>query len=419
MKILIQNSIFYPHVIGGAEISTHLLGRELRSRGVEADAVASTGLHGSGTRFATRPTSDGLGTVYEADAHGYCDLLTTADPQAQPGVLMRGLNHFAAVSSSRWEKLFVEVLDRSRPDVVHTNTIVGLTPSIWEAARLRGIPVVHTVRDYHLMCPRTTLLRSDGTDCRNPPLPCRILAGLKRRHTGGLQVVTGMTRYVLQRHLEAGFFPGARTEIVPNALEEWPAEIPDRGTGTVRGMYLGQMAPNKGIAPLLEALEEIFADSQCAGFGFDFAGAGRLSEVVREFCDRHPDRARYHGMISGQAKRELLQWSSFMVVPSVWAEPFSRSIIEGFSWGLPAIGSDRGGIPEVITDGADGLVVTPEPAALGRAVRALACDHELRRRLGVGARARAADFTLTGEVDRFLAIYRDLVQDGGSHDDQS
>lgn len=419
MKILIQNSIFFPHVIGGAEISTHLLGQELRRRGIATDAVASTGIHGTGTDLVTRPTEDGLGTVFEADAHGYCDLLTATDPQRRPGILTRGLNHFAAVKSSRWLQLFDQVLDRARPDLVHTNTIVGLTPSIWEAARRRGIPVVHTVRDYHLLCPRTTLLRSDGTDCQNPPLPCRVLAGLKRRYTGGLQVATGPTRYVLQRHLDAGFFPGAQTQVVPNALEEWPVDIPERGTAPVRGLFLGQLVENKGITLLLEVLEGIFADPRCAGFGFDFAGTGRLIQEVGDFCDRHADRARYHGMVSGDAKRDLLRQASFMVVPSVWAEPFSRSIIEGFSWGLPAIGSDRGGIPEVISHGSDGLVVPPEHGALSHAIGDLACDHALRTRLAARARDRAAAFTLAGQVDDFLAIYRNLVQDGDNHDLQT
>ena len=411
MKLLIQNSLFFPKVIGGAEISSHLLGVELRRRGLGADAVASTGVVGNGKSISTRPTDDGLGTVFEAPAHGYCDLLPEDPQAAQPGILMRGLHHFSSVHSRRWQTLFAEILETSQPDIVHTNTLVGLTPAIWGAAHQRGIPVVHTLRDYHLLCPRTTLLRSDNTDCQSPPLPCRILAGLKMSRTKGVQVVTGPTRFVLQKHLDAGGFPDAVPEVVANALEDWPDEIPHRNPeDPVRGLFLGQLNVHKGIPVLLEVLSDIFADPAYAHLGFDFAGAGPLVDTVKAFCDAHSQQARYHGVVKGQDKRDLLAQASFMVVPSVWSEPFSRSIIDGFSFGLPAIGSNRGGIPEVITDGSDGQISPPDFASLGKAMRTYAGNPELRLQHGAAARLRAADFTLDRQVDKFLVIYERLLE---------
>ena len=410
MKILIQNSVFFPQVIGGAEISSHLLGMVLRARGLSVDAVASTGICGSGRDLTTRPTADGLGTVYEAPAHGLCDFMPTDDVASQPGLVKRGLHHFASVHSPRWRRLFDEVLSRTRPDIVHTNTIVGLTPAIWSAAGARGIPVVHTIRDYHLLCPRTTLLRSSGEDCLEPPLPCRVLAGLKMARTRGLQAVTGPTRYVLAKHLDAGGFAGARDEVIPNALEEWPPDIPQRpDDGPVRGLFLGQIDGHKGIPVLLEALTALFDDPDCRRLSFDFAGTGPLVPAVKAFCAVNPDRARYHGMVKGDEKRNLLGQASFMVVPSVWAEPFSRSIIDGFSWGLPAIGARRGGIPEVITDGVDGQLIEPTATNLATAMRRCTLDSAFRRQQGTAARASAATFTLERQADRFIALYHDLL----------
>ena len=410
MKILIQNSIFYPQVIGGAELSTHLLGQELRRRGMAADAVASTGRHGRDRHLTTRPTDDGLGTVYEAAAHGLCDLLPDDGTSTEPGFLTRGLNHFALVHSRRWQRLFTEVLDRSHPDIVHTNTLVGLTPAIWAAARQRNIPVVHTLRDYHLLCPRTTLLRSDLTDCRNPPLPCRLLAHLKVRQTGDLQLVTAPTRYVIDRHLQAGAFPDTPCAVVPNALEEWPAQIPLRqDTTRIRGLFLGQINIHKGVGLLLEVLNRMFADPDLGHLAFDFAGTGPCNDQVAALVRKHPERVRFHGMVTGEPKRALLRGASFMVVPSLWSEPFSRSIIDGFSWGLPAIGTRQGGIPEVITDQEDGLLIAPAAAELEAAMRLLACDHSRRRAMSATARRHAKNFTLTRQVDRFVDLYQQLL----------
>ncbi len=74
MKILLQNSVFFPKVIGGAELSSHLLGQELRKRGFTVNAVASTGRVGRGKQLETRPTADELGTVFEAPAHGFAHI---------------------------------------------------------------------------------------------------------------------------------------------------------------------------------------------------------------------------------------------------------------------------------------------------------------------------------------------------------
>lgn len=419
MKILIQNSLYYPRVIGGAEISSHLLGQELRRRGIGADAVASTGKHGRGNQLSRRPTADGLGTVYEADAHGLCDLWSEGGREPRASFLLRGANHFAMTHSARWSRLFDQVLDLARPDIVHTNTIVGLTPAIWGAAARRCIPVVHTLRDYHLLCPRTTLLRSSGTDCVNPPLPCRVLAGLKMRQTHGVTLVTAPTSYVLRKHLDPGGFSGARSAVVPNALEEWPLEIPDRPSdGPVRGLFLGQINAHKGIPLLLEVLADLFSDPAWARLEFDFAGTGPLNRSVEEFCAAHGDRARYHGQVTGDAKRTLLRESSFMTVPSVWAEPFSRSIIDGFSWGLPAVGFEVGGIPEVITHQEDGLLVPPQARELRQAMVRLLQDDSLRLEMGRNARIRAADFTLERQVDSFLALYENILGEGSTRDSQ-
>lgn len=415
MKILLQNSLWWPQVIGGAEISTHLLGVELRRRGHGADAVAATGFCGRGG-LVSRPTEDKLGTVYEGPGHGLIDLLAEGDapsPGILKSILKKGLHHFIAVSSPRWERLFSEAIVQSRPQIVHTNTLVGLTPSIWAAARRHKVPVVHTIRDYHLLCPRTTLLRSNGTDCRNPPLPCRILATLKMKRTHDVNMVTAPTRFVLQKHLDQGGFPGAEAHVIPNALEELPTNIPQRAAqNPVQGLFLGQIDSHKGIPELVQALRELLVNRLGSCLHFSFAGHGPLVPMVTELSAEYPQQIRYHGMVRGDEKRQLLATSDFMVVPSVWAEPFSRSIIDAFSWGLPAIGANRGGIPEVITHESDGLVIDPTAPQLVRAMEKLISDHDLRLKLGRKARERSTVFTLKKQADRFIALYEKLA--GGS-----
>ena len=157
--------------------------------------------------------------------------------------------------------------------MLHTNTIVGLTPAVWRAARRLGVPVVHTLHDYHLLCARTTLLRSDGRLCDRAPWPCRELWRWKRRATTDVDVVTAPSRYVLDRHLAQGAFPAARTAVVPNAPEPLAAAPTPSPRVHGGGLFLGQLQVHKGVRELLGALAHVFAGPLPPGFAFEIGGA--------------------------------------------------------------------------------------------------------------------------------------------------
>jgi glycosyltransferase involved in cell wall biosynthesis len=86
------------------------------------------------------------------------------------------------------------------------------------------------------------------------------------------------------------------------------------------------------------------------------------------------------------------------------------ALLEAMASGVPPVATSVGGIPEVIADGRDGLLVPPgDPAALAAALDKLLADAGLRADLGGRARARAADFDLVAAVRRTEAVYRRVV----------
>ena len=72
-----------------------------------------------------------------------------------------------------------------RPDVVHTHNLPGISTGIWETCRRLGRPVVHTLHDYQLLCPRTSLMRTNGEPC-----PRGLLCGSVPAHLVGAGRVT-------------------------------------------------------------------------------------------------------------------------------------------------------------------------------------------------------------------------------------
>jgi glycosyltransferase involved in cell wall biosynthesis len=99
-----------------------------------------------------------------------------------------------------------------------------------------------------------------------------------------------------------------------------------------------------------------------------------------------------------------------LVHASIIPEPFGQVVVEGLAVGLPTLATDAGGPAEVITDGVDGLLYPPGDAeALAQALRRLAADPALRRRLGAAARLRARDYTADRIAPQVMAVYRNAV----------
>jgi glycosyltransferase involved in cell wall biosynthesis len=94
-------------------------------------------------------------------------------------------------------------------------------------------------------------------------------------------------------------------------------------------------------------------------------------------------------------------------------ETFGLAILEAMACGIPVIASDVGGIPELVEDGCTGILVpTDDPTALAEAIAGLIEDSETRRRMAGASTTRATErFTLELQVDRYLALYRELIEE--------
>lgn len=274
---------------------------------------------------------------------------------------------------------------RGRVDVVHTHSegpMLYATP----AARLAGVRrVIHT--------------RHHGPDL-----------GSSRRALAAMALVSRAVDRVVcvagdgARCGAAEGVPAAKLVTVHNGidLERFAYSGPRPGGPAV---VVARLIPEKDHPTLLRAAAlaaaaepgfrlEVAGDGPCLADVRALAGALGLGAVVK-FLGRVDD-------VPG-----LLGRAGLLVLPS-WLEGVSLTLLEAMARGLPVVATRVGGNPEVVDDGATGLLVPPrDPPALAAALLAVWRDHDLARRLGRAGRDRAArSFDIRRTVAAYEALYR-------------
>lgn len=183
-----------------------------------------------------------------------------------------------------------------------------------------------------------------------------------------------------------------------------PAKEP-RTASTPRGLFVGNLSRAKGVDTLLRAL------ARCeAPWHFAFVGSGPDLEAMQKLAGELglTDRLQWLGQRDVGEIPGLLRDSDFLVLPSR-SEGRPNVLLEAMACGLPVIATRVGNVPEMVRDGATGLL-TPvdDEATLAGAITRLCRQPDLRRTLGAAARQHILDAHLSWDrtAEEFETIFR-------------
>jgi glycosyltransferase involved in cell wall biosynthesis len=161
-------------------------------------------------------------------------------------------------------------------------------------------------------------------------------------------------------------------------------------------LFVGDVRRDKGIDVLLEAYTALKNAPPLVLIG------KRWGESPTTL----PPNVFFFEKWNNHAVRVAWQRALFGVVPSRWAEPFGIVVIEAMMAGKPVIGTEVGGIPEIITDGVSGVLVPPDDvSSLQAAMHRLIADPALRLRLGEQAWIEAQRYHVERVVPEIEAVY--------------
>jgi glycosyltransferase involved in cell wall biosynthesis len=293
----------------------------------------------------------------------YLELGADGGLSARQKVVATGRMFWNREAAQRFDRL----LRAFAPDIVHMHGIHRqLSPSVVYAAKRRGVPIVQTLHDYHPLCPCDTLLRA-GLEICDPPRcsSSTAIACFRNRCTRGNAAASGLAtaeaawRYrvmKLDRNVDALIAP---SHFLSRMLQTWIGRLPpvhvvpnavqvrEQSPPGDYFLYSGRLAVEKGVLTLVKAARK-------EGLPLVVAGDGPMRAQLETAAE---GEVTFLGHVDGKTVDRYLAGARAAVVPSEWYENAPLSVLESMACGRPVVASNVGGIPELIRDRVDGLLV--------------------------------------------------------------
>jgi glycosyltransferase involved in cell wall biosynthesis len=399
-RVLMVNKFHYPR--GGAEHYMFRLAGMLEEHGVESVYFA---MH----HPRNLPASTDRFFVSEVDFEHPPD-----------GVTGRAAVAGRAVYSLEARRKMSALLAAEPVDLAHIHNIYHqLSPSLLAPLRRHGLPVVMTVHDFKLVCPVYSL-QSNGEICERcvgGSLRNAVSLRCNRRSLTGSLLVAGeswvhrrMSLYedgidlfvtpssFARDRLVAGGYDAERIRVVPNFVD--PARFEPRTQAGDGFLYFGRLSREKGPDVLIRA---------AAGTDLPvrLVGEGPAGEELRALAAELGVDAEFLGYRQGEELAEIVRSARAVVMPSRCHDNCPLAVIEAMAWGKPVVGSRVGGIPELVRDGREGLLVPhDDPDALRAALRRLHDSPEVAERFGTSARRRVEErYTQDAHAEAMWDVY--------------
>lgn len=347
MRILLVNTFYYPEIKGGAEYSVKKLAEALKGEGNEILVLVSASENKEEVIDGVRIIRRKFKSLY----HSYGDVKKNPFTMVVHRIL-----DFCNPFNGR---ILNSVICGFKPDIIHTNNLYEITPEIWRVAHKKHIPVVHTIRDYYLMCIKTNLLKKDNSVCYKPNIFCIVYQQINCYLTKYVDVLTAPSAMMIEQVKSRKFFSKAEYEVVYNAIEYDQNLVLKKckkhsNGDTITFVYLGGLHVHKGIDILLDAFQNIdYSQARLV-----IAGKGAEEQKVIDACT-NDSRIKYAGFLDETGVNNLLEVCDVLICPSIWNEPFGRVILDAYKNGLPVIATKVGALPEIVCNMETGILVPP------------------------------------------------------------
>jgi glycosyltransferase involved in cell wall biosynthesis len=315
------------------------------------------------------------------------------------------------------------LVHQEKPHVAHFhNTFLMISPSAYHVCQEMSIPVVQTLHNYRLLCPRADFFRN-GRVCeeclgKTPPWPgivygcyrgsrvqtavvatmLTVHRWLKTWHEQ-VDVYIALTEFARQKFIQSGL-PAEKIVLKPNFVDPDPGIR--EGVGDY-ALFVGRFSSEKSLLTLLEAWKKL------GSIPLKLVGSGPQETEIRQFTREFGlEKVEFLGQRPRDQVFALMKKACVLIFPSESYEAFPLVLAEAFACGIPVIAAHIGAMAEIVEDGRTGLLFTPgEPDDLSAKVEWAFTHPQEMAQMGRKAR-QEFEAKYTGDRNRegLLNIYR-------------
>lgn len=343
MKVILFNAFYYPHIGGGAEVVFKEQAEGLLKRGYDVVVVTTHGEASVKTEVV-----DGV-CVKRVP---YSNLYWAYRVKNKP-ILDKIRWHLKDTYNLSIKKYVGKILDEEKPDLAICHNLCGLSISVWDALRERNIKIIQEIHDQYMTCINSNAFNK-GRYCENPCGQCKSFRLLHKYKSSHVDSVIGVSKFVLDRFVNLGFYKNAKLYVLHNArdfplvsVRHWESGKP------LRIGFIGNVSRVKGVDILVKAFTQtkLNATLTIAGMASD---QPFLKEL--ETFKKKDDRINIVGFMNSQ---EFYKQVDIVVIPSVWPDTFPTVAFEACANNVPVICSRIGGLPEIVQQEVNGKLFTP------------------------------------------------------------
>lgn len=317
-----------------------------------------------------------------------------------------------------------------KPDIVHFfATHIRLTPSVLDACRKYRVPVVMSCNDAKHICPNYMLYhhgniceeckggrfyRAVVNKCSKNSLVFSVASSIEAYSHAAMNIY----RKNINRFLFASEFMAHKTEefwgkdtfkwnLLRNPFNSTTYNLQETCGDYL--LYFGRLTDEKGVDVLIKAMK------LAPHVHLRIVGDGpRLAALELLVKTQGIPNVTFLGPKWGAELNAILKDARFVVVPSVWHENFPYVILQSFAFGKAVIGTNRGGIPELIKHGEYGFIYPAQDAdALANYISTLWNDPSRASDMGKAAKKWTdEEFNDNKFYNNLITIYQEVLHEG-------
>jgi len=321
-----------------------------------------------------------------------------------------------------------QLIQDEKPDLVHLHNISHqISPSILKVIKKYKLPVVMTLHDYKLVCPNGKMF-THGKVCEKCQgqkyFNCFKNKCVKNSYLASLATWLEMTLHhkilkIYEKNIDLLIAP---SEFLKNKMIAWgmPKEkvvhlpyfintnFASTTTETKKENYvlfLGRLSEEKGIGVLIEAMQEL------PNIQLKVIGPGLEEQKIKTYLTAHNIKnIELLGYKTGKDLYKIISQSQCLIIPSIWYEVTGLVILEAYLNNTPVIGSDIGGIPEVVKDKETGyLFQTNNSQELTEKIKLIFKNYENQEIMAANGRKLIAEnHDPEKHYQELLKIYQSL-----------